>query len=111
MAFLRHFNDLADPRQRGRDTCPPAGVLLLARPGALAGVDSVVGIARLGEKKLGLPRQLRPFPDGTPFMRRQNRAVVLRITARSTSGPAVSAMRAWLNCCSVSATVRCSVTR
>ena len=65
-AFLRHFNDMPDPRQRGKVTYPLAEVLLLALLGVLAGADSFVEIARFGEKKLDLLRRFRPFRDGTP---------------------------------------------
>ena len=48
-AFLRHFNDLPDPRQRGKVTRPLAEVVLLALPGVLAGADSFVATARFGD--------------------------------------------------------------
>jgi hypothetical protein len=64
--FLCHFNDLLDPRQRGKVTYPLAEVLLLALLGGLAGADSFVEIARFGDKKLDLLRRFRPFRDGTP---------------------------------------------
>ncbi len=64
--FLRHFNDLPDPRQSEKVTYPLAEVLLLALLAVLAGAESFVDIARFGEKKLDLLRRLRPFRDGTP---------------------------------------------
>jgi predicted transposase YbfD/YdcC len=64
--FLRHFNGLPDPRQRGKVTYPLDEVLLLALLGVLAGAESFVEIARFGEKKLDLLRRFRPFRDGTP---------------------------------------------
>jgi predicted transposase YbfD/YdcC len=66
VVFLNHFNDLPDPRQRGKVTYPLDEVLLLALLAVLAGAESFVEIARFGEKKLDLLRRFRPFRDGTP---------------------------------------------
>src|SRR5258708_3547258 len=66
VVFLRHFNDLPDPRQRGKVTYPLDEVLLLALLAVLAGADSFVEIARFGCKKRELLRRFRPFLDGTP---------------------------------------------
>jgi predicted transposase YbfD/YdcC len=66
VVFLSHFNDLPDPRQRGKVTYPLDEVLLLALLAVLAGAESFVEIARFGEKKLDLLRRFRPFRDGTP---------------------------------------------
>src|SRR5271170_7562964 len=66
VAFLRHFNDLPDPRQRAKVTYPLEEVLLLALLSVLAGAETFVEIARFGEKKLDLLRRFRPFLDGTP---------------------------------------------
>src|ERR1700689_5544736 len=66
VVFLNHFNDLPDPRQRGKVTYPLKEVLLLALLAVLAGAESFVEIARFGEKKLDLLRRFRPFRDGTP---------------------------------------------
>ena len=66
VVFLNHFNDLTDPRQRGKVTYPLEEVLLLALLAVLAGAESFVEIARFGEKKLDLLRRFRPFRDGTP---------------------------------------------
>jgi predicted transposase YbfD/YdcC len=66
VAFLRHFNDLPDPRQRAKVTYPLEEVLLLALLAVLAGAETFVEIARFGEKKLDLLRRFRPFLDGTP---------------------------------------------
>jgi predicted transposase YbfD/YdcC len=66
VVFLNHFNDLPDPRQRGKVTYPLEEVLLLALLAVLAGAESFVEIARFGEKKLDLLRRFRPFHDGTP---------------------------------------------
>jgi predicted transposase YbfD/YdcC len=66
VVFLNHFNDLPDPRQRGKVMYPLEEVLLLALLAVLAGAESFVEIARFGEKKLDLLRRFRPFRDGTP---------------------------------------------
>ena len=66
VVFLNHFNDLPDPRQRGKVTYPLGEVLLLALLAVLAGAESFVEIARFGEKKLDLLRRFRPFLNGTP---------------------------------------------
>src|ERR1700676_1906051 len=66
VVFLHHFNDLPDPRQRGKIMYPLAEVLLLALLAVLAGAESFVEIARFGEKKLELLRRFRPFRDGAP---------------------------------------------
>jgi len=66
VAFLRHFSDLPDPRQRGKVTYPLDEVLLLCLLGVLAGSETFVDIARFGDKKLELLRRFRPFCDGTP---------------------------------------------
>ena len=64
--FLRYFNDLPDPRQRGKVIYPLDEVLLLSLLAVLAGAETFVDIARFGEKKLQLLRRFRPFRDGTP---------------------------------------------
>ncbi len=66
VVFLDHFEDLADPRQPGKVTYTLAEVLLLCLLAVLAGAESVVDIARFGEKKLSLLRRFRPFADSTP---------------------------------------------
>jgi len=66
VVFLNHFNDLPDPRQRGKIVYPLDEVLLLTLLAVLAGADSFVEIARFGDKKLDLLRRFRPFHDGTP---------------------------------------------
>jgi predicted transposase YbfD/YdcC len=66
VVFLNHFNDLPDPRQRGKVVYPLEEVLLLALLAVLAGAESFVEIARFGDKKLDLLRRFRPFRDGTP---------------------------------------------
>src|ERR1035437_6385246 len=66
VVFLRHFNDLSDPRQRGKVMYPRDEVLLLSLLAVLAGAETFVDIARFGGKKLALLRRFRPFRDGTP---------------------------------------------
>ena len=66
VVFLDHFNDLPDPRQRGKVTYPLNEVLLLCLLAVLAGAEAMTDIARFGEKKLDLLRRFLPFRDGTP---------------------------------------------
>src|ERR1700720_48636 len=66
VAFLNHFKDLPDPRQRGKVMYPLDEVLLLSLLAVLAGAETFVDIARFGAKKLSLLRRFRPFVDGTP---------------------------------------------
>jgi hypothetical protein len=66
VVFLNHFNDLPDPRQRGKVMYPLDEILLLALLAVLAGADSFVEIARFGCQKRALLRRFRPFLDGTP---------------------------------------------
>ncbi len=66
VAFLSHFKELEDPRQRGKISYPLDEVLLLALLAVLAGAETFVDIARFGTKKLGILRRFRPFRHGTP---------------------------------------------
>jgi len=66
VAFLRHFSELPDPRQRGKVVYPLDEILLLCLLGVLAGAETFVDIARFGDRKLELLRRFRPFRDGTP---------------------------------------------
>jgi predicted transposase YbfD/YdcC len=66
VVFLRYFEDLPDPRQRGKVTYPLDEVVLLCLLAVLAGAETFVDIARFGEKKRDLLRRFRPFVDGTP---------------------------------------------
>jgi predicted transposase YbfD/YdcC len=66
IVFLKYFNDLPDPRQRGKVVYPLDEVLLLCLLAVLAGSEAITDIARFGEKKLDLLRRFRPFRDGTP---------------------------------------------
>lgn len=66
IVFLRYFKDLPDPRQRGKVMYPLEEVLLLCLLGVLAGAETIVDIARFGDKKLELLRRFRPFAEGTP---------------------------------------------
>ena len=65
VVFLNHFNDMPDPRQRGKVMYPLAEVLLLALLAVLAGAEFFVEIACFGEKKLDLLRRFRLFCGGT----------------------------------------------
>lgn len=64
--FLGHFEDLPDPRQRSKVMYPLREVLLLCLLGVLAGAETIVDIARFGEKKLTFLRRFQPFAEGTP---------------------------------------------
>src|ERR1017187_9472250 len=64
--FLDYFDDLPDPRQRGKVIYPLDEVLLLCLLAVLGGTETFVDIARFGEKKIGLLRRFRPFRDDTP---------------------------------------------
>ena len=64
--FLESFEELDDPRQRGKVLYPLDEILLLVLLGVLAGCESWVEIARFGDKKLDLLRRFRAFKDGTP---------------------------------------------
>lgn len=66
VAFLSHFKDLDDSRQRGKISYSLDEVLLLALLAVLAGAETFVDIARFGTKKLDLLRRFRPFRHGTP---------------------------------------------
>ena len=66
IVFLRHFEDLPDPRQRAKITYPLDEILLLCLLAVLAGAEAVTDIARFGERKRDLLRRFRPFADGTP---------------------------------------------
>src|ERR1044071_3424620 len=69
--FLSYFDDLPDPRQRGKVVYPLDEVLLLALLAVLAGAETFVDIARFGAKKLALLRRFRLLRDGTPSHDRQ----------------------------------------
>jgi predicted transposase YbfD/YdcC len=66
VVFLRHFNDLQDPRQKGKVIYPLDEILLLCLLAVLAGAESFTEIALFGTKKLAFLRRFRPFKDGTP---------------------------------------------
>ena len=66
VVFLRHFNDLADPRQQGKVMYPLNEILLLCLFAVLAGAECFTEIALFGVKKLGFLRRFLPFKDGTP---------------------------------------------
>ena len=66
IVFPRHFEDLPDPRQKGKVVYPLDEILLLSLPAVLAGADTFTGIALFGCKKLAFLRRFRPFKDATP---------------------------------------------
>jgi predicted transposase YbfD/YdcC len=66
VVFLRHFNDLDDPRQQSKVTYPLDEILLLCLLAVLAGAECFTEIALFGVKKLEFLRRFRPFRDGTP---------------------------------------------
>jgi predicted transposase YbfD/YdcC len=66
VVFLNYFNDLPDPRQRGKVMYPLDEVLLMSLLAVLSGAETFVDIALFGTKKLGFLRRFRPFLDGTP---------------------------------------------
>src|SRR6202790_5164237 len=66
VVFLDYFKDLPDPRQRIKVIYPLDEVLVLCLLAVLGGAETIVDIARFGERRLGLLRRFRPFRDGTP---------------------------------------------
>ena len=66
IVFLRHFEHLPDPRQKGKVVYPLDENLLLCLLAVLAGADTLTGIALFGCKKIDFLRRFRPFKDGTP---------------------------------------------
>jgi predicted transposase YbfD/YdcC len=65
-AFLRHFEEMPDPRQRGKVAYPLNEILLLCLLAVIAGADCFTDIARFGRSKLALLRRFLPFENGTP---------------------------------------------
>ena len=61
VVFLRHFEDLPDPRQRAKVMYPLPEVLLLCLLAVLAGAETITDIARFGAAKLALLRRFRRF--------------------------------------------------
>ena len=59
VVFLSYFNDLPDPRQRGKVMYPLDEVLLLALLAVLAGAETFVDIARFGDEEA---RAAAPVP-------------------------------------------------
>jgi predicted transposase YbfD/YdcC len=66
LVFLGFFADFPDPRQPGKVIYPLQEVFLLCLLAVLAGAETVVDIARFGQKKIELLRRFLPFKDGTP---------------------------------------------
>ena len=65
-AFLRHFEAMPDPRQRGKVAYPLNEILLLCLLAVIAGADCFTDIARFGRSKLALLQRFLPFENGTP---------------------------------------------
>ncbi len=65
-AFLRHFESMPDPRQRGKVAYPLNEILLLSLLAVIAGAESFTEIACFGQSKLPLLRRFLPFANGTP---------------------------------------------
>jgi len=66
LVFLECFVGFPDPRQRGKVIFPLQEVFLLCLLAVLAGAETIVDIARFGQKKIELLRRFLPFKDGTP---------------------------------------------
>jgi predicted transposase YbfD/YdcC len=66
LVFLGFFEDFPDPRQPGKVIYPLQEIFLLCLLAVLAGAETVVDIARFGQKKIELLRRFLPFKDGTP---------------------------------------------
>lgn len=64
--WLKHFEPMADPRQRAKVCYPLDEVLLLALLAVLAGADGWVEVAEFGQRKLEFLRRFRAFEKGTP---------------------------------------------
>lgn len=66
VAFLGYFEGLPDRRQTAKVRYPLNEVLLLCLLAVIAGAETIVDIARFGEKKLELLRRFLPFRCGAP---------------------------------------------
>jgi DDE_Tnp_1-associated len=66
--FPWDFCRFPDPRQAGKVTYPLAEIFLLCLLAVHAGGETVVDIARFGQKKIELLHRLLPFRDGTPSL-------------------------------------------
>jgi predicted transposase YbfD/YdcC len=65
-AFLRHFENMPDPRQRGKVAYPLNEILLLCLLAVIAGAETFTEIARFGRSKIKLLQRFLPFENGTP---------------------------------------------
>jgi predicted transposase YbfD/YdcC len=65
-AFLRHFEDMPDHRQKGKVAYPLNEILLLSLLAVIAGAESFTEIARFGRSKIKLLQRFLPFENGTP---------------------------------------------
>lgn len=64
--WLSHFEELDDPRQRGKVAYPLDEMLLQCLLAVLAGADSWVEVALFGKRKLDFLRRFAAFEEGTP---------------------------------------------
>ena len=62
--FLTHFDDLPDPRQRGKVLYPLPELLLCCLVGVLCGANGWVEVEEYSQAKLVFLRRLLPFEDG-----------------------------------------------
>ncbi len=88
VVFLGYFEDLPDPRQRGKVMYPLDEVLLLSLLAVLAGAETFVDIARFGAKKLGLLRRFRLMWMVHPRM-------TTWATSSPASMPSTSSVASW----------------
>jgi predicted transposase YbfD/YdcC len=65
-AFLRHFKDMPDHRQKGKVAYPLNEILLLCLLAVIAGAETFTEIARFGQSKIKLLQRFLPFANGTP---------------------------------------------
>jgi predicted transposase YbfD/YdcC len=65
-AFLRHFEDMPDHRQKGKVAYPLNEILLLCLLAVIAGAETFTEIARFGQSKIKLLQRFLPFANGTP---------------------------------------------
>ncbi len=63
-AFLAYFDDLPDPRQRGKVLYPFPELLLCCLVGVLCGANGWVEVEEYSEAKLGFLRRFLPFEHG-----------------------------------------------
>jgi predicted transposase YbfD/YdcC len=64
LAFLAYFDDLPDPRQRGKVLYPLSELLLCCLIGVLCGANGWVEVEEYSEAKLNFLRRFLPFEHG-----------------------------------------------